>query len=432
MLAMHAACGRIGFEPDTDAGDGGIDPTMIVVTVHGQAGDLEEGQAIANATVVFAGADVQVRTTDDAGITSAVVGGATTIHVGYMVAGTWRYYTISDVVGGSNVVIGSQARPETFVTVGLDLPAFATATRYELVGPTRCEISGGGPTTQATSTIKNCTGETVPLHVIAHSDTDPLAWLDAGVFAAVDGAAYSTTAPWQSLTTTRVSYPGVPSSVTITSGLASESGANRIILGQASTAVTAGDHEDLISMIGGSVDVIEVGYGGPGFAALGIMSEPAPSPIAGVRQVDTSRLMRIVDTVMQTGTGIEWTFLSMPRPATLIYSELQYTSALGEPVKWTVVMPGDATRVEVPTLPAPLDALTADGAPTEGFIATFASGTLGYDAIAPGILGPVGIGGLSGDHLPVGSAVGISTFGMTARTVRSRLERQFRALSGGD
>lgn len=381
-----SACGRVGFDGVGGEDDGGTS-SAIIVTVRGLPDDPDAGEPIVNASVMFEGANgIETHATDEAGRASAQVTGRTTIHIGYRTVSIskptqeWRLYTVRDVAGGSTISIGF-APVETFVTIMVTLPVAPQAVRYQLRGPARCSMAGSGVSNVVTTTVSRCTGATIPIFAVAYNTGgDPIAWLDAGTFAADDQAQYTTSAAWQPLGTETVRYAGVPSSLEIKSDLIRHVGTERVILGEGASPAVGGDRDEEIVTFTGPVDSMRTTYTGAQPPIVGgVVVEPAPPDIGGVRAFEASKLVSLIENLDVQADGlVTWTFSSLARSPTAMIAELGYSTASDVPVRW-IYVGGVTTRMQVPQLPAPLDEAAPMASTTSGVIVGLRPGSLSYD-----------------------------------------------------
>ena len=425
VVALCAsACGRIGFDASSGGGGdggggsdgGGIDPRMIEITVLGEENTPIEGQPIANATVVFVGDDVQIRATDSAGIARAMVLGPTTVHVAHRrqtTGPTWRYFTLADVPGGTALSVGYT--PETtiaeIVSLSVTVPGYPATASYRLVGPLRCNVSGGGSGVQIGAVITGCAGESIPVVALAYDEGtgQDLASLDAGSIVVTEGASYAPNGTWQPLVVERVQYPGLPSSVAAGALLTSDAGGERFVLGESPAFDIAGEHVDVIDAIDRPIELVTVGYKGVGATSFeGVAAELPPPPVGGVRSVDTSRLVKLVETRAPTARGVTWTYLALPRSPTIVFARLFYMTSAGETVDWSLVVPGDATSMDVPVVPA-LDELVPATAADGGFL-VYARDPIDYATLLVELFGPSRSITLELEAMTPGTAFGVTDF----------------------
>jgi len=380
-LFVLAGCGRIGFTPGADADPPPADappdaaPGTVTVTVTGRALDTNAGQPVADAYVVFVGADQpqEVVRTDANGLASTFVTGATTVHVAHLgtpagsfavvPAPVWRVTSFDAIGGGATLVVGA---PPGFGALGMgssvtvNLPVLAGATSYELIGPGRCQIDGvsAGPSFPRSYGVR-CDGDTVRLYAVARTPTTT-SWLDAGDVMLAPGAVISPTASWQPTATHRIAVDGIADGATVSGGLLEARGPDDALLIGSDEVVSSGGTA-MIAFDGLSVavDQIQAAVTSDPFS-LRLVRRVAPPEVSGVRSLAATVFSRAIDSLFvdRESGAMGWTYGPPAQTAGEVVASIHtFDTSLNERVEWFGYHPAATTAALLPGLPPPLDTL---------------------------------------------------------------------------
>jgi len=165
-------CGRISFEPLSDAGDEIVPPDQIVVHARDDQGVFAVG-----AHVIVSPLGERF-VTDDTGTARITTTSPQRLDVVFPIASSWRIQTAIDVPPGTAVQVGRQYAAPTN-QLDITVPALANATAYWITLRSPCDVGGKfGVPSFSLEYGRACEGETLHVDVFAQDDTTAEYWLE--------------------------------------------------------------------------------------------------------------------------------------------------------------------------------------------------------------------------------------------------------------